>query len=122
MSSKADKGHLSHRRFTLEGKIKGANIKSFVIRETDDRDDEAAFERAAAEVGVEKAQRLVGRELMKLAIVEVDGQKWTDLDRPAYEKWNKKTRDAVWAAYSSFNILAKDESEGFLAAAEEVAP
>lgn len=105
---------LLHRRFKLP---KGCSISSIVIRETNGIDEiEAAM--SADNLG-EKTSIL--SELVKLAIVEVDGEK---VQQPFAElsHYNSKTRALIMRGYEQLNDLPPEELSVFLASSEDVTP
>jgi hypothetical protein len=104
-------------RYNLENK-KHVSIKSFAIRETNGKDEDRAALLARAKGGA--ATML--EELVRLSLVEVDGQAVnTDPAVPyvAFDEWNSRTRTFVLNAYKRLNgITEEDNAEGFLASGE----
>lgn len=93
---------------------KRVDVQSITVREVNGRDEEIA---AAATEAKGKHGSMV-LELLRLAIVKIDGaptaQPFGEID-----KWNARTRKLALDAYISINGTTKEESEAFLASAEE---
>lgn len=104
-------------KFKLDGK-KYVNIKSFTIRETNGEDEDRAAMLAKAKGGAASMME----ELVRLSIVEVDGEAVNaepGVPYAAFDKWNSKTRTFVLNAYKRLNSLSEaDDAENFLASGE----
>lgn len=98
-------------------KRKGCSISSFIMRETTGKDEEVA----ATQRKLRGANGSVFEELVRLSLVEVDGQ---PVEQPffAWDDWNSRTRAHVLEAFKSINGLGEDEKSDFLAGALPVAP
>jgi hypothetical protein len=93
----------------------GTPITSFVMRETDGRDEENAANTAKAKGGSMTAFE----EQIRLSLVEVNGQKVNEgMPYLAYDQWNSRARHFASAAFTSINAAKPDEISGFLAAAQ----
>lgn len=94
------------------------NIQTVSIKETNGKDEGIA--RAAAES--RGAAGSVGEELVKLAIVAIDGN---PVPQPlvAWDEWSSRTRLAVTRAFDRVNGLSGEETQVFLlSGAEGMAP
>lgn len=104
---------LLHRRFRFG---ENHDVTELVIRQTDGYD-----ERDAAKMIDTNPETSMYAELVRLAIVEVNGdrveQPFMDIDR-----WSTKTRSLVMDAYNALNENDEAEKAAFLAASEDVAP
>jgi hypothetical protein len=105
---------LLHRRFRFPG---NCNCKELVMRETNGIDEQQAAIASDA-AGVRSS---IFQELIKLSIVEVDGQ---PVSQPfvALDTWNSKTRALIIKAYEQLNNLPDDELAAFLVASEDATP
>jgi hypothetical protein len=105
---------LLHRLFKFPGKC---SVDSVVVRETNGIDEQAAALAASTKGG----QASVYTELVRQAIVEVNGQK---IQQPymELEQWNSKTRALLMKAYEQVNELPDEQLSVFLAASEDVTP
>ena len=105
---------LVHRKFTFPD---GCNCTEITIRETTGIDEQEA----ALAVETRGARSTVYAELVRLSVVEVDGQKVTQPFLEA-EKWNSRTRTLVMKAYETVNRLEDEEIAAFIAASQDVTP
>lgn len=99
-------------RFDLSAR-KGCSIRSFVIRETTGVDEENAALAAKAKGGA----ATVFEELVRLSIVEVNGQP-AEPPLLEYDSWNSRTRAFILQAYKSINGLEEKEVADFLASGQ----
>lgn len=95
-------------RFDLSNK-KGCSINSFVIRETNGKDEEMAARSAKAKGGA----ITVFEELVRLSIVKVDDEP-VQMPLAAYDEWNSKTRSYILKAFQAVNGM-EDDVNDFLA-------
>ena len=101
-------------RFDLSAK-KNCSIKSFVIRETNGRDEEQAAIFAKAKGAASSSFE----ELVRLSVVSVND---APVEQPftAFDDWNSRTRMYVLQAYRSINAIESDkEVDDFLASATQ---
>jgi len=105
---------LLHRKFKFP---KHCSIDEIVMRETNGIDEQDAA--LAADGRGERGS--VMTELVRLSIVEVDGQK---VQQPflEMERFNSKTRALIMKAYEQLNDLPLEELSVFLAASEDATP
>jgi hypothetical protein len=103
-------------KHVLDGKVKHASIREFVIRETDGVDEERAAQFAKAKGGAITLQE----ELVRLSLVEVDGELVNHDGKPfmAFDGWNTRTRAYALRAWASLNAVSEKEMDDFLAAGE----
>jgi hypothetical protein len=86
------------------------SIKSFTIRETDGKDEDAAAIVARARGGT----ATVMEELVKRAIMFVDGQPVNHTEGvpfEAWDGWNSATRSFVTNAFQSVNGFMKEDAD-----------
>jgi hypothetical protein len=105
---------LLHRKFRFGP---GHDIEELVMRQTDGIDERDA----AKMVDARPEETGIYAELVRLAIVSVDGQ---IVDQPfmPVDRWSTKTRNLVMDAYNALNENDEAEKAAFLAASEDVAP
>lgn len=103
-----------HRKFPLGERC---NCREIVIREVNGIDEQEAALRA----DMRGKRSSIYAELVRLAIVEVDGKR---VEQPflEIEQWNMVTRTLVRSAFDSINDLEAAELETFLAASVDVTP
>lgn len=93
----------------------GTPIHSFRVRESDGRDEAAARAAALATAPNDPGAHTV--ELMRLCLVEVNGQKveqpYLDLDN-----WKSKPRNLLGATWKKLNVITDQEENDFLGAME----
>lgn len=104
-------------KYDLPKNTKGprrVDISSITMRETNGDDERLAG--ANAEAKGDKEQ--VGVELVRLAVVKVNGVK---VSQPynAMDSWNERTRKFALWAYNEINGTTLEEKEAFLSSATE---
>lgn len=87
-------------------------IKSFVIRETDGRDEARAAMAAQSKGGAASATE----EAIRLSFTEVNGEP-VNQGKPyeLFDAWNSKSRSMAIAAWRKINQVSEKEGEDFLA-------
>lgn len=100
------------RRFTFPD---GCSIREVVVREINGLDQRKAFKMAEVTGGTNLE---VMEEMVRLAIVEVDGQAVT---QPYTEvsSWNSRTLQLLTLAFNELNQATDSEAAAFLAAGKE---
>jgi hypothetical protein len=103
---------LLHRKFRFPS---SCNMQEAVIRETNGVDEQ----QAALAASLEGERGSLYSELIRLSIVEVDGEKVT---QPflAMDGFNSRTRAFLIRAYESLNDVKEEELAAFLGASEDV--
>ena len=102
---------LVHRKFVFPSRC---NARDIVLRETNGVDEQ----RAALQADARGERTSIYQELVRLSIVEVDGEPAT---QPflALEQWNSRTRALVQNAYQELNDLQDEEVAAFLSTGKE---
>lgn len=106
--------NLLHRKFRFPDKC---NLREAVMRETNGVDEQQA---ALAYEAIGSTTSIF-QELIRLSIVEVDGEK-TIQPLNDMTNWNSRTRQLITRAYEQLNDLQDEEIAVFLAASVDATP
>lgn len=98
-------------------KYKDMSIESFVMRELNGKDEEQASKITEAK-GEDKHMN----ELVRMSLVEVDGEP-VNVDGVPFnglDTWSSRTRQMVSIAFQKLNTVANEDIKDFLDSMEEV--